>query len=406
MTYQETTEWMFRQLPMYQNIGASAYKEDLTNALLLAKHLGNPERKIKCIHVAGTNGKGSTSHFLASILQEAGYKVGLYTSPHLKDFRERIKINGFEITEEVVCDFITKNKPFLENHSLSFFEMTVGLAFEYFANEAVDFAIIEVGLGGRLDATNIIMPLVSVITNIGLDHVQFLGNTEEAIAREKAGIIKPQIPLVIGEYTPETQPVFLNTAKEKEATIYFASDLIATTFPSDLKGNYQEANKKTVLQTIAVLKSKYGYPISEATIQKAFLNTIKNTGLQGRWQQIHSSPMVICDTAHNKHGLEVTLKQLQDQTYNQLHLVVGFVNDKNLDEILPLFPKNAIYYFCKPNNSRGLPAEITSQKAKEFGLFGEVYPSVSKAYQVALQKASATDVIYIGGSNFVVAEII
>lgn len=406
MNYQETTEWMFQQLPMYQNIGASAYKEDLTNALLLAKHLGNPERKIKCIHVAGTNGKGSTSHFLASILQEAGYKVGLYTSPHLKDFRERIKINGIEITEEAVCDFIAKNKPFLENHALSFFEMTVGLAFEYFANEAVDFAIIEVGLGGRLDATNIITPLISVITNIGLDHVQFLGNTEPAIAKEKAGIIKPQIPVVIGEYTSETQPVFLNTAKEKEATIYFASDLIATTFPSDLKGNYQEANKKTVLQTIAVLKSKYGYPISEATIETAFLNTVKNTGLQGRWQQIHSSPTVICDTAHNKHGLEVTLKQLQDQTYNQLHLVVGFVNDKKLDEILPLFPKNAIYYFCKPNNSRGLPAKITSKKAKEFGLFGEVYPSVSKAYQVALQKASATDVIYIGGSNFVVAEII
>ena len=406
MNYQETTNWMFEQLPMYQNQGASAYKEDLTNALLLAKHLGNPEGKIKCIHVAGTNGKGSTSHFLASILQEAGYKVGLYTSPHLKDFRERIKINGIEITEEAVCDFITKNKPFLENHSLSFFEMTVGLAFEYFANEEVDFAIIEVGLGGRLDATNIITPLVSVITNIGLDHVQFLGNTEEAIAREKAGIIKAKIPVVIGEYTLETQPVFLNIAKKKEATIYFASDLITNTFPSDLKGNYQEANKKTVLQTIAVLRSKYGYPISEATIQTAFLNTVKNTGLQGRWQQIQSSPMVICDTAHNKHGLEITLKQLQKQPFHKLRLVIGFVNDKNLDEILPLFPKNAIYYFCKPNNSRGMNAEITLEKATSFGLHGKVFHSVSEAYNQALHDAAPEDVIYIGGSTFVVAEII
>ena len=406
MNYQETTNWMFQQLPMYQNIGASAYKEDLTNALLLAKHLGNPERKIKCIHVAGTNGKGSSSHFLASILQESGFKVGLYTSPHLKDFRERIKINGLEIPEKAVCDFIAKNKPFLENHALSFFEMTVGLAFEYFTNEEVDFAIIEVGLGGRLDATNIITPLISVITNIGMDHVQFLGNTEKAIATEKAGIIKAKIPVVIGEYTPDTQPVFLNTAKAKEASIYFASDLIQSTFPSDLKGAYQEANKKTALQTIEILNTTYSYSISEKNIQDGLLNTVKNTGLQGRWQVISTKPMVICDTAHNKHGLEITLKQLQKQPFHKLRLVIGFVNDKNLDEILPLFPKNAIYYFCKPNNSRGMNAEITLEKATSFGLHGKAFLSVSKAYNQALQDTTPEDVIYIGGSTFVVAEII
>lgn len=406
MNYQETVNWMFNQLPMYQHQGASAYKKDLTNTLLLTKYLGNPEKNIKCIHVAGTNGKGSTSHLLASVLQEAGYKVGLYTSPHLKDFRERIKINGIEISEDFVCDFIEKHKVFFETNALSFFEMTVGLAFDYFAKEKIDIAIIEVGMGGRLDSTNIITPLVSVITNIGLDHTQFLGNTLESIANEKAGIIKPMIPVVIGEYTEETKPVFLAKAKECNSEIYFASDLIQEDYPSDLIGNYQVHNKKTVLQTIRVIQSQKEFQISEEAIKKGFLKVIKNTGLMGRWQQLKEFPTVICDTAHNKNGLEIVLKQIQNTTYNQLHIVLGFVNDKDLGEVLPLFPKNAIYYFCSPNILRGLDATILEQKTAEFGLKGKVYNSVSEAYQIALQTAAKSDFIYIGGSTFVVAEIL
>ncbi|HLF50825.1 folylpolyglutamate synthase/dihydrofolate synthase family protein [Flavobacterium sp.] len=406
MNYQETVNWMFNQLPMYQHQGASAYKKDLTNTLLLTEYLGNPEKQIKCIHVAGTNGKGSTSHLLASVLQEAGYKVGLYTSPHLKDFRERIKINGIDISENFVCDFIEKHKAFFITNALSFFEMTVGLAFDYFAKEKIDIAIIEVGMGGRLDSTNIITPLVSIITNIGLDHTQFLGNTLESIATEKAGIIKPMIPVVIGEYTEETKPVFLAKAKECNSEIYFASNLIQEDYPSDLIGNYQVHNKKTVLQTIRVIQSQNEFKISEEAIKNGFLNVIKNTGLQGRWQQLKEFPTVICDTAHNKNGLQIVLKQIQNTTYNQLHIVLGFVNDKDLGEVLPLFPKNAIYYFCSPNILRGLDAKILEQKAAEFGLKGKVYNSVSEAYQNALQTAEKSDFIYIGGSTFVVAEIL
>ena len=406
MNYQETTHWMFNQLPMYQTQGASAYKEDLTNILLLSDHLGNPEKKLQCIHVAGTNGKGSTSHMLSSILQEAGYKVGLYTSPHLKDFRERIKINGKEISEEFVCTFIDKHKSYFEKGAFSFFEMSVGLAFDYFVKEKVDIAIIEVGLGGRLDATNIITPLVSVITNIGLDHTQFLGNTLESIAFEKAGIIKPSIPVVIGEYTLETKPVFLAKAKECQSEIYFASDLISETFPSDLIGDYQTHNKKTVLQTISVLNQAKKYNITIENIQNGLLNVVKNTGLQGRWQQLEESPKVICDTAHNKNGLEIVLNQIQKETFDTLHIVLGVVNDKDLEEILPLFPKKAIYYFCKPNLPRGLDASILKQKASTFELNGEVYNSVSEAYKKALENASKSDFIYIGGSTFVVAEIL
>ena len=275
MNYQETINWMFNQLPMYQLQGASAYKKDLTNVHLLVNHLGNPHKKLKSIHVAGTNGKGSTSHMLASILQEAGYKVGLYTSPHLKDYRERIKINGKEISEDFVCDFINKNKTFFESNDMSFFEMTVGLAFEYFAKEKVDIAIIEVGMGGRLDATNIITPLVSVITNIGLDHTQFLGNTLELIAFEKAGIIKPSIPVVIGEYTSETKQVFLAKAKENNSNIYFASELVLENYPSDLIGDYQIHNKKTVVQTISIINSQGAFKISENAIKWGLLNVKK-----------------------------------------------------------------------------------------------------------------------------------
>lgn len=406
MNYQETTNWMFNQLPMYQTQGASAYKKDLTNTILLVNHLNNPQEKIKCIHVAGTNGKGSTSHMLASILQEAGYKVGLYTSPHLKDFRERIKINGVTVSENFVCDFINTHKVFFEENDMSFFEMSVGLAFDYFAKEKVDIAIIEVGLGGRLDATNIITPLVSVITNIGIDHTQFLGNTLEAIAGEKAGIIKPNIPVVIGEYTTETQPVFLAKAKANQAEIYFASDLISEEFPSDLMGDYQTHNKKTVLQTIAVLNSQKEFKIFQEDIKSGLLQVVKNTGLQGRWQQLGDSPKVICDTAHNKNGLEIVMYQIQKEKFDTLHIVLGVVNDKDLDEVLPLFPKNAIYYFCKPNIPRGLDTVILYQKATTFGLHGEVFNSVSEAYKKALQVATKSDFIYIGGSTFVVAEIL
>lgn len=406
MNYSETLDWMFGQLPMYQKQGASAYKEDLTNTILLANHLNNPEKEIKTIHVAGTNGKGSTSHFLASVLQEAGYKTGLYTSPHLKDFRERIKINGEDISEDFVVDFIGSNKSFFEENQLSFFEMTVGLAFDYFRQEKVDIAIIEVGLGGRLDSTNIISPLLSVITNIGLDHVQFLGNTIEKIASEKAGIIKPKTPVVIGEYTSETKPVFESKANETQSEIFFASELIQETYPSVLLGDYQVQNKKTVFQAIRVLQAQKQFEISEENIKDGFWNVVKNTGLQGRWQQLGRLPKIICDTAHNKHGLEIVMKQLQREEFDTLHFVLGVVNDKDLDDVLPLFPKNANYYFCRPNIPRGLEAPILEEKATTFGLNGKAFNSVTEAYKEAKKNASESDLIYVGGSTFVVAEIL
>ena len=406
MNYQETTNWLFKQLPVFQLQGATAYKEDLTNTLLLAQHLNNPENYLKCIHVAGTNGKGSTSHLLASVLQEAGYKVGLYTSPHLKDFRERIKINGKEISEEFVCEFVEKNKSFFEANDLSFFEMTVGLAFEYFAKEKTDINIIEVGMGGRLDATNIITPLVSVITNIGKDHTQFLGNTLQSIAKEKAGIIKKDVPVVVGEYVSETKEVFLAKAKETHSELFFASDIVKENYPSVLLGDYQISNKKTALQTIRVLQIQGDFEITEENIQNGFLNVINTTGLQGRWQQLKSQPKVICDTAHNSHGLKIVLNQIKKEQFEELHFVLGVVNDKDLEEILPLFPKEAHYYFCKPNILRGLDAEILQQKAADFQLNGKVYNSVSNAYQAALQNANKSDFVYIGGSTFVVAEVL
>jgi dihydrofolate synthase/folylpolyglutamate synthase len=405
MNYQETTNWMFNQLPMYQLQGASAYKKDLTNVILLADHLDNPQQKLKCIHVAGTNGKGSTSHMLASILQEAGYKVGLYTSPHLIDFRERIKINGIEISEDFVCEFVGKHKSFFEANDMSFFEMSVGLAFDYFAKENVDIAVIEVGLGGRLDATNIITPLVSVITNIGIDHVQFLGNTLELIATEKAGIIKPGIPVVIGEYTPETKPVFLAKAEENKSKIYFASELISETYPSDLIGDYQEHNKKTVVQAFKILNEQTNFEVSLEIIKSGLLKVVKNTGLLGRWQQLGVSPKIICDTAHNKNGLEIVLNQIKKESFNHLHIVLGVVNDKELNEVLPLFPKNATYYFCKPNIPRGLDAKVLQEKALPFSLKGNVYNSVSEAYNESKSNSTKEDFIYIGGSTFVVAEL-
>ena len=336
MNYKETAEWMFEKLPMYQQQGKTAYRKDLTNTLLLAKHLGNPENDLKFIHIAGTNGKGSTAHTLTSILMEAEYKVGLFTSPHLKDFRERIKVDGKEISQKYVVDFIAENKDFFEHNNLSFFEMTTGLALQYFKAEKVDIVVMETGMGGRLDSTNIIIPIVSVITNIGLDHVQFLGDTLEKIAGEKAGIIKQNIPVIIGEYTPETKPVFEQTAKEKNAPIYFASDLQNAALESDLKGAYQKSNMKTVKQAIDVINQTGEFKISAEACRLGMLSVVKNTGLLGRWQVLQQNPTVICDTAHNKHGLTIVLQQLKESTYDNLHIVLGLVNDKDLKEILSL----------------------------------------------------------------------
>ncbi|VXC04482.1 Tetrahydrofolate synthase [Flavobacterium sp. 9AF] len=404
MTYQETTEWLFKQLPMFQQQGAAAYKKDLSNTLLLVHHLGNPENQFQSIHVAGTNGKGSTSSLLASVLQEAGYKVGLYTSPHLKDYRERIRINGKKIKKEFVVDFVSKNKAFFEVHQLSFFEMTVGLAFDYFAKEKVDVAVIEVGMGGRLDSTNVITPLVSIITNIGLDHTQFLGNTLAAIATEKAGIIKKNVPVVISEYVSETKNVFLEKAKMETAPIYFAQDQEWEELPSVLLGEYQKANKKGVLEVLRVIKERFD--ISEQHIRNGFLKVIQNTGLLGRWQVLGQQPKIVCDTAHNSHGLSIVMNQIKRENYKDLYVVLGVVNDKDLDSILPLFPKKAKYFFCKPNLDRGLDASILQQKAQVFGLNGEVCISVSVAFEKAKTEATLEDFIYVGGSTFVVAEIV
>ena len=405
MNYSDTINWMFAQLPMYQNKGKSAYKADLNNTVILTKHLDNPEKKFKSVHIAGTNGKGSTSHILASILQEANYKVGLYTSPHLKDFRERIKINGKEVSKQFVIKFIEKHKSFFEKHNLSFFEMTVCMAFDYFAKKEVDIAIIEVGLGGRLDSTNVITPEISVITNIGLDHTQFLGNTLSSIAKEKAGIIKNNVPVIIGETHVDTESVFKAIAKERNAPIVFVDDLEYEEFTSDLKGSYQKKNINTAVQTIKSLNDK-AYSISTSHIKWGALKVIENTGLKGRWQVLQDEPKIICDTAHNKEGLTFTMTQLLQGYFDELHIVLGFVNDKSLEEIIPLFPKNAQYYFCKPNIQRGLNAEVLQQKFQKKKYEGEYYASVKEALKSAKENANKSDVIYVGGSTFVVAEII
>ncbi|WP_159950304.1 bifunctional folylpolyglutamate synthase/dihydrofolate synthase [Polaribacter septentrionalilitoris] len=402
MTYKETLDWMFAQLPMYQRQGKVAFKKDLTNTIALSKELGFPEKKFKSIHVGGTNGKGSTSHMLASILQEAGYKVGLYTSPHLKNFTERIRINGDEIPKSKVTSFIIKHKDFLEQQKLSFFEMTVGLAFDYFASEKVDIAVIEVGLGGRLDSTNIITPELSVITNIGLDHTEMLGNTLPEIAYEKAGIIKENITVVIGERQPEVQKVFSKKSQETFSELFYASDTIEN-YETDLLGDYQQKNSKTA---VVVIKHLHRFKVSDKHIQQGLLNVVKNTNLKGRWQILQENPKVICDTAHNKEGLSIVLNQLKKENYTTLHIVLGVVSDKDLDKILPLFPKNANYYFCKPNIPRGLSEETLQEKAGLFNLIGKKYSSVKRAYTNALSNVNQGDVIYVGGSTFMVAEII
>ena len=402
MTYQETLDWMFSQLPMYQRQGKTAFKKNLTNISAFCGELKNPQNKFASIHVGGTNGKGSTSHIISSILQEAGYKVGLYTSPHLKNFTERIRINGEEVSRNFVVDFITKNKYFLETQQLSFFEMTVGLAFAYFATQNVDIAIIEVGLGGRLDSTNIIHPEVAVITNIGYDHMQFLGDTLHEIAFEKAGIIKQNTPIIIGEKQDAVVDVFINKATQMNADIYFASDK-KYDYKSDLLGSYQEKNISTAIHAVKALK---GYVISESHIIKGLKNVVQNTNFKGRWQILQYKPLVICDTAHNKEGLSYVMNQLASLSFNKLHMVLGVVNDKKLDDILSLFPIKATYYFCKPNIPRGLNEIDLQSTAENFHLVGDAYGSVHEAYLKAISDAEIDDVVFVGGSTFVVAEVV
>ena len=402
MTYQETLDWMFSQLPMYQRQGKTAFKKNLTNISAFCGELKNPQNKFASIHVGGTNGKGSTSHIISSILQEAGYKVGLYTSPHLKNFTERIRINGEEVSRNFVVDFITKNKYFLETQQLSFFEMTVGLAFAYFATQNVDIAIIEVGLGGRLDSTNIIHPEVAVITNIGYDHMQFLGDTLPEIAVEKAGIIKQNTPIIIGEKQDSVVDVFVQKAIQMNADIYFASDK-QYDYESDLLGCYQEKNMSTAIHAVKALK---GYVISESHIINGLKNVVQNTNFKGRWQILQYKPLVICDTAHNREGLSYVMNQLASLSFNKLHMVLGVVNDKKLDDILTLFPLEATYYFCKPNIPRGLNEVDLQSTAENFHLVGDAYASVHEAYLKAISDAEINDVVFVGGSTFVVAEVI
>ncbi|WP_334126511.1 folylpolyglutamate synthase/dihydrofolate synthase family protein [Empedobacter brevis] len=404
-TYQETINWLFTNLPMFQRVGASAMKADLTNITALCEYLGNPQKKFKSVHIAGTNGKGSTSHMLASIFQEAGYQVGLTTSPHLKDFRERIRVNGVMADEDFVIDFVEKHEEKIIQQKASFFEIAIAMAFEYFAQQKVDIAIIETGLGGRLDSTNIILPELSVITNIGLDHTQFLGDTLDKIALEKAGIIKPNTAVVIGETTTETKSVFEQISKERNADVLFAEDKHFQDLPSDLKGSYQIKNKRTVLTAIEQLQ-KQNWNISGENISNGLLNVVKNTSLRGRWDVLGHDPLIVADTAHNPHGLVEVSKQINEQAYNQLHLVLGFVNDKDVLSILKFFPKKATYYFCQPDVPRQytidelykiIPEEI---KDKHF------FDTVDKALLAAKKNASENDMIYIGGSTFVVAEVI
>ena len=404
MNYQETLDWMFAQLPMYQRTGEAAYNAKLDGILQLSVHLGDPHFKFKSIHVAGTNGKGSCSHMLASVLQEAGYKVGLYTSPHLKDFRERIKINGRPASKQYVIGFIRRHFNYLNTHKLSFFEMTVGMAFDYFAKKKVDIAIIEVGLGGRLDSTNIITPEVCLITNIGMDHMDFLGETLPEIAKEKAGIIKPNVPVVVGEYHKETAPIFRKVATSKEAPLFFAQYRQESPhYSTDLLGKYQMYNIGGVLST---LKQLEGYQVSDVHIQNGLKAVVKNTGLLGRWQVLQEFPKVICDVGHNREGISVIMQQLSQETYEQLHMVIGFVKEKDLHSLLPFFPTNAKYYFARPQIPRGLDASELQKAAAEHALEGLVYPSVQEAYKAALMASNKEDLVFVGGSTFTVAEVL
>ena len=396
---------MFNKLPVYQNSGAFKYKIDLQNIYELSSYLGDPHTKLKTIHVGGTNGKGSTSHILSSILQEAGYRVGLYTSPHLKDFRERIKINADCITKDNVINFIESHKDYLEVNKLSFFEMTVGMAFDYFKNQEVDIAIIEVGMGGRLDSTNIVDPEISVITNIGLDHTKFLGNSLLEIANEKAGIIKKGKTVIIGETQDELVDVFINKAKELNSKIIFADQQKTYNYTSDLKGSYQKKNIQTATCAIRELQ-KSNWSISEESIISGLLKVEINTGFIGRWTVLNKIPLTICDTAHNSEGLKIVINDILALNFSKIHFVIGFVNDKSLELIVDLFPKNANYYFCKPNIERGLDSDELKSIFESKSRYGTAYESVEEAYNSAKDNSSNNNLIYIGGSTFVVSEVI
>lgn len=422
LNYQEVLDYLYAQLPMFTRIGAAAFKKDLTNTIALCNVLQNPQREFKSIHIAGTNGKGSTSHGLAAILQEAGYKTGLYTSPHLKDFRERIRINGEMISQEEVIAFVEMYKSAFDEIQPSFFEWTVALCFHHFAKHKIDIAVIETGLGGRLDSTNVITPELSVITNIGFDHTDLLGNTLAKIAVEKAGIIKQNIPVVIGEKHEETLPVFLQKAKEKNAPIIFAEEKTPITnsrfengnmlfeangipFETDLGGYYQQKNMATVLGCIEPLQQA-GFRINKNHIREALKSIKVKTGLQGRWQILSQNPITVCDTAHNEAGLSYVLEQIKNIKKNKLHVVFGVVRDKDVSKILAMLPKDAKYYFCQANLPRALPASELQNLANSIGLSGMAFESVAEALSVAQKKANKDDMIFIGGSTFVVAEII
>ena len=401
-TYQETLDWMFSKLPMYQREGKAAYKPGMGSMLNLDAYLGKPHKFFKSIHVAGTNGKGSTSHMIASVLQSAGYKVGLYTSPHLLDFRERIKINGDLIGKKDVIKFITQHQNYFQLKRTSFFEMTVGMAFSYFKSAKVDYAVIEVGLGGRLDGTNVITPVLSVITNIGLDHIEFLGTSRPQIAIEKAGIIKPSIPVVIGEKDEETQFVFEKIAKLNSAPLYFAESLHME-WETDLKGGYQVKNFHTALTALNYLSDK---KIDNKSIQQGFKNVISNTGIQGRWQFISEKPKILLDIGHNKEGLSLIIEQLQNLTFNKLHIVLGFVKGKNVNELISLFPEEASIYLSTPKIQRGYPlvslkADLTHSKRKI-----NYFDTVVESFQYANSKVFKNDLVLVCGSTFVVAEIL
>ena len=408
MDYQETLTYLYEQVPMFQRVGGSAYKEGLDNTKALDAHFGHPHHSFRTIHVAGTNGKGSVSHTLAAVLQSAGYKTGLYTSPHLVDFRERIRINGTPISKDYVVSFVEHERSFFEPLCPSFFELTTAMAFKYFADEQVDVAVIEVGLGGRLDCTNIITPDLSIITNISFDHVQFLGDSLGKIASEKAGIIKHNIPVVIGETTPETKPVFMAKATEVGAPIYFAEENNREDYPGveyELKGIYQEKNKRTLFTALPLL-NEAGYHIDEENVREGFAHVVELTGLMGRWQKLHDHPTLVCDTGHNVGGITYVVEQLRQQSCNQLRIVIGMVNDKDISGVLALLPKEAIYYFTQASVNRALPAKQLLHLATEAGLKGKAYASVKNAVKAAMKESLPEDFIFVGGSNFIVADLL
>lgn len=408
MNYKDTLDYLYNSAPLFQQIGAGAYKEGLENTWALDEHFGHPHRSFRSIHIAGTNGKGSCSHTLAAILQEAGYKVGLYTSPHLIDFRERIRVNGQPVPEAYVIRFVEEERAFFEPLHPSFFELTTAMAFRYFAEEKVDVAVVEVGLGGRLDCTNIIRPDLCIITNISLDHVQFLGDTLEKIAGEKAGIIKPGIPVVIGETTPETRPVFQKKAEEVGAPIHFAEEEVKEVHPDweyELKGFYQEKNRRTLWAALPLLQEG-GYQISESDIQAGFAHVVELTGLMGRWQKLQEHPTVVCDTGHNVGGIQYIAEQLRWQVFRRLHIVIGMVNDKDVRGVLALLPREATYYFTQASVKRALPAGQLARLAAEAGLQGTCYPDVPSAVRAAQKESLPEDFIFVGGSSFIVADLL